>query len=351
MNGNILLLALADSVNPCTIAVMALLLASLLTKKGKREAVLGGILFVMTVYIMYFLYGLGILTFLTTSGLMEILRVVVPPLVLILALWELKSFFFYRPGFISLEMPMFLRPLAKKAIDAAESPLSAILVAALCSLLLLPCSSGPYFTAIPLMGGITDLLLYNLIFVGPMLFIVLAVAFGISPEKVKELRDRHTKTLHLISGILLLLVFFYLTPAGTILRINKPVAITSKSFCKKTVLVVTDPQCPHCQHLKETLSELNICYKEISREEARRLAEERGVVWDGGVPLVIYENTVFYGFPASWQDENGYFTNEEEMCKAIGKPVYEGGSYAYCVLNNGAILGNRRVIEKFIINN
>jgi glutaredoxin len=328
---------------------MALLLASLLTKRGKEEAVLGGILFVATVYVMYFLYGLGILTFLTTSGFMEVLRVVVPALVLLLALWELKSFFFYTPGFVSLEMPMFLRPLAKRAIAAAESPLSAVPVAALCSLLLLPCSSGPYFTALPLMEGAVDLILYNLIFVLPMVLIVAAVAVGVSPEMIKNLRDKHTRAIHLVSGLLLLLVFFYLTPVGTTAAHGTASGGGSAGGCKTTVLVVTDPHCPHCQHLKETLAELGICYKEIPREEAKELAEERGVVWDGGVPLLIYEDTVIYGFPAKYQEENGRFRDEEKMCEAIGSPVYENGEYAYCILNNGAILGNRRVLERFVL--
>ncbi len=337
MEWRVVLLALADSINPCTIAVMALFLATLLMKRGKAQALLGGLLFVATVYLIYLLYGLGLLAFITTTNILNVLRGVTLPLILLLAVWELMAFVFYRPGLTSLEMPLSLRPLVKKIIEGVESPFLAPLIAAICSLLLLPCSSGPYLAALPLMGGLLDLFLYVFIFVLPMAVIVGLLALGVPPQLVKEMRDRYARLFHLISGVLLLLVLLYLFPSP------------SKKTVPCDVLVLLDPHCPHCQHLKEVLTELNICYREISRDEARRLAAERGVEWDGGVPLVIYRDKVFYGFPAAWQDINGYFSNEEEMCRALGRPVYRENKYLYCVLRNGAILGNRRVLEMFVL--
>ncbi len=331
-------MALADSVNPCTLAVMLLLLAVLLSKKGRKDAVLGGILFIVTVYTMYTLYGLGLLTFITTTGLYRVVSFLLPLLILVLALIEIRAYVSYKPGFSSLEMPLKLRPIAGAAISAINNPLTAVPVAVLCSVLLLPCSSGPYLTALFLMKGIDDLLLYNAVFVLPMVALLALVSLGASPERVQELRQRYIREIHLISGLLLLMVFFFLLPI--------PQATSQGSSA--SVLVVASPTCPHCQHLEEVLREMNVGYVLIPPDEGRRLAEERGVNWDGGVPLLIYRDIVIEGFPAKGQEVNGYFRGEENLCKTVGTPVYDGNVYLYCRLKNGAILGNRHVLEMFI---
>ncbi|NPA76814.1 MAG: hypothetical protein GXN93_03610 [Candidatus Diapherotrites archaeon] len=206
-------LALVDSVNPCTIAVMALLLSAVLITKGRKDAILAGILFTATIYIMYLLYGLGILTVIYALGLGAILRVVLKVLLAIMIVAEFAAVVHYSPGFRSMEMPMKFRPVAKKIIKSAENPWMAIPVAALCSVLLLPCSSGPYLSAILLLANtnvekLLYLLYYNLLFVLPMIGIVLLIGWGTKPEKVMEWRNKHIRTLHLIAGVLLLAVFF-----------------------------------------------------------------------------------------------------------------------------------------------
>lgn len=206
-------LALVDAVNPCTLAVQALLLSALVITKGRKGALIGGLLFTSTIYFMYLFYGLGILKILYFLGIENILRIILKALLIIMAAMEIYAFFSYKPGFVSLEMPMKFRPYAKKFLSSVENPLAAIPVAALCSILLLPCSSGPYLSAIMLLAQssiekIAILLYYNIIFVLPMIAITLIVAFGTSPKKVLEWRNKYIKELHLIAGILLLVVFF-----------------------------------------------------------------------------------------------------------------------------------------------
>ncbi len=206
-------LALADSVNPCTIAVMALLISAVLVTKGRRDAVISGLLFTATVYVMYLLYGLGILSIIYVAGWQQVLRFVLKALLIIMAAAEIYAYVNYSPGFRSLEMPKPLRPIAKRAISAVDSPVMAVPVAALCSLLLLPCSSGPYVSALLFLANtklekLIYLLYYNAIFVLPMLGITALVGLGTKPETVMRWRNRHIRTLHLVAGILLLAVFF-----------------------------------------------------------------------------------------------------------------------------------------------
>ncbi|MEM2948206.1 MAG: hypothetical protein QXY05_00050 [Candidatus Anstonellales archaeon] len=207
--------ALVDSINPCTLAVMAMLLAVILLSKGRKETLLAGIVFTGTVFVMYLLFGLGILRVVTTSGLTEIFFTVVTVLALVLAIMEINAYFNYKPGFFAVEMPMFLRPYAKKAIEKATSLPGVIVAAVLCSLFLLPCSSGPYLMVLGLLAKeasalhIMYLVVYNLFFVLPMVMITALIVTGYATvQKISETKEKYIKTIHLISGILLLGVFF-----------------------------------------------------------------------------------------------------------------------------------------------
>ena len=202
-------LALVDSINPCALAVEAALLAILLTK-SRRDVLLGGVLFTITVFFMYLIYGLVLHKIL--SYFYDIIFYFLISLLIILTILEFFAYFKYKPGLISVEMPMKLRPLARKLIERVNNPLMTVPVAIAISLFLLPCSSGPYIIFLGLFKNINwfYLLYYLFIFVLPMIIITLLVYFGTMPEKIKIWREKHIRELHLISGILLLLVLLYL---------------------------------------------------------------------------------------------------------------------------------------------
>ena len=203
-------LALVDAINPCTLAIQAYLLSNILVRKGRRDVLISGLLFSLTIFFMYFLYGLIIKEVL--SYFYSINFFILTFLLSIMVILEFKAYFIYKPGFLSLEMPIFLRPYAKKALDYAYSKFFVILVGILLSLFLLPCSSGPYLVFIDLFSSLNNLFLfiyYLLIFISPMVLITLLVYLGLKPEKVLEFRNKYIRKLHLISGILLLLVLIY----------------------------------------------------------------------------------------------------------------------------------------------
>ncbi|GAF68503.1 unnamed protein product, partial [marine sediment metagenome] len=58
-------LAFVDAVNPCALAVMIIVLMTLLTQnpEKKRQVLLGGLFFILAVFILYFLYGLIMIQF------------------------------------------------------------------------------------------------------------------------------------------------------------------------------------------------------------------------------------------------------------------------------------------------
>jgi len=218
--GRITLLALADSVNPCAIAVLAMvLMAILIQNPEKRKKVLySGLAFVFSVYLGYLFYGLIITQFFRAfAGLLRENSVWVydglAVLCMIIGALNIKDFFYYKKGGFVTEMPIFLRPKVKKIINRITSPAGAFVIGFLVTLFLLPCTIGPYIIASGLLSelgffnAIPWLLYYNIIFVIPMLVIVGLIYLGFSRvEEVSGWKERNIKILHLIAGILLFLV-------------------------------------------------------------------------------------------------------------------------------------------------
>lgn len=218
--GRITLLALADSVNPCEIAVLAMVLISILlaNPKNKKKVLFAGLTFSLAVYIGYLAYGVLIIQFFKVFAefLRESSKYVYNGLAIIamiIGALNIKDFFFYKAGTIGTEMPLFMRPKVKRIIGDITSAKSAFLIGFIVTLFLLPCTIGPYIVASGLLselgtlGALPWLLYYNFIFLLPMLIITFIVYFGLARvEDVSGWKEKNIKKLHLIAGILLLLV-------------------------------------------------------------------------------------------------------------------------------------------------
>jgi len=209
----VVLAALADSVNPCTFAVLVLLLGTLLVA-GKRGKVLqAGFAFILAIYISYFLMGIGIFTAIQAAGVQRPFILAVSGLTVLLGLWNMKDYFAYGKWF-TIEVPQRWRPLVKRLTSSVVSVPGAFVVGVLDSLFLLPCSSGPYIAILALLSktmtraqGILYLLFYNLIFVVPLLVITFGVHFGFTTTaRAERWRSARPGKLHLISGAVMFLL-------------------------------------------------------------------------------------------------------------------------------------------------
>ncbi|MCX6707450.1 MAG: hypothetical protein NT001_04910 [Candidatus Woesearchaeota archaeon] len=207
--------AAVDAINPCAFAVLIILLTTILSasKENKKKALLAGLVFSAAVYLSYFLMGLGLYSAIQVTGVTHIFYIVVSILALVIGLFNIKDYFWYGKWFI-MEVPRAWRPRMKILLKSVTSVPGAFFVGMLVSLFLLPCSSGPYVVIIGLLSktatraaAIPLLLLYNLIFILPMMIITLAIYFGFTTtEKAEEWRQRELKVLHLIAGIIILLL-------------------------------------------------------------------------------------------------------------------------------------------------
>jgi len=205
--------AAVDSINPCTLAVLLLLLTGLVASaERKRNILFAGLAFTSAIYISYFLMGLGIYSAVQATKVTHAFYYLVIVLATVIGVLSIKDYFKYKPGFFAIEIPMKWRPTVKKILTGVTSIPGAAAVGFLCSLFLLPCSSGPYLVILGLLAktstratAIPLLLIYNIIFVMPMAIITLLVHVGKTKlEEVSSFREKYIKLIHLISGIIML---------------------------------------------------------------------------------------------------------------------------------------------------
>jgi cytochrome c biogenesis protein CcdA/glutaredoxin len=215
--------AAVDAINPCAFAVLILLMTTVLATGNRRRALLAGLAFSVAIFLSYLMMGLGLFSAIQSAGVSRTFYVVIGVLAVLIGLFNLKDYLWYGKWFI-MEVPLSWRPRLKSLIKGVTSVPGAFGTGVLVSLFLLPCTSGPYIVILGMLAGsatraaaIPLLVLYNAIFVLPMVVITLAVSFGaMSTEKAEAWRQRRLKHLHLIAGaIILTLGVIMLVTAGT----------------------------------------------------------------------------------------------------------------------------------------
>ncbi|MCS7134551.1 MAG: hypothetical protein NZ889_01695 [Candidatus Pacearchaeota archaeon] len=215
-------LAAADAVNPCELAVLLLALVAILTRypRERKKVLQTGFMFAFAIFFMYLLYGIALINFFdlitrikSVSGVLYKLFGIVG---IILGALNIKDFFAYGTGFIT-EVPRSWRHSMKNLIAKITSPIGAFFVGILVAFFLTPCTMGPYVIASGLLHplgflkALPFLILYNAIFISPMIFVTLAVYFGFKTvEQIQGWREKNIRLLHLIAGLILVAIGFFL---------------------------------------------------------------------------------------------------------------------------------------------
>ncbi|MEE9323534.1 MAG: hypothetical protein V3U72_03225 [Candidatus Aenigmarchaeota archaeon] len=216
----ILFLAGVDAVNPCALAVLILILVGILTREPekKRKILFVGLAFTLAIYVTYFLYGLIIIQVFKTAveaiaGIQLYLYKILGVVAIILGILNIKDFFRYKPGGLATEMPISWRPKVRRITSTVTSTKGAFVIGIFVTLFLLPCTIGPYVIAggilsvISLLETVPWLIIYNMVFVLPMLAITFIIYVGYTTvENVSGWKERNIRYLHLIAGIVMFLL-------------------------------------------------------------------------------------------------------------------------------------------------
>ncbi|MFA5357430.1 MAG: cytochrome c biogenesis CcdA family protein [archaeon] len=204
--------AIVDSINPCAIAVLLILFGALVASGGKKRALKAGIAFTISIYISYFLFGLGLFSAIQISGVSYLFYKLVGALAILVGLANIKDYFWYGGGGFVMEIPRSWRPTLKKMLGTVTSPFGAFVMGFAVCLFELPCTGGPYIFILGLLAeratflsAIPILLLYNMFFVLPLIAITLLLYFGFANvDSASKWKENNLRKLHLVAGLVML---------------------------------------------------------------------------------------------------------------------------------------------------
>lgn len=199
--------AILDSVNPCAFSVLLLTVAFLFSIGQLRSRILtiGGA-YIAGLFLVYLLIGLGILGTLHLFNTPHFMGRVGAILLIVLGLINVINELF--PSFpIKLKIPGVAHHRMAVLMEQASLP-TAFFLGALVGVCEFPCTGGPYLTALGLLHdqttyllGFGYLLLYNLIFILPLVVLLLLASDRGLLAKVDEWQKSERGVMRLGGGL------------------------------------------------------------------------------------------------------------------------------------------------------
>ena len=202
---------LLDGVNPCAFAVLVFLLMALTAAGTKKRAAFTGFSYIAGVYIIYILSGIGIMSVVAVSGLSFQFSIIAGGVAVAVGLIGIMEGFL-RNNSKSLGIPESSKKFISDKIKKASIP-GAFVLGIIVGVFELPCTGGIYLAVLGLLSsemtffeGLPYLILYNIMFVMPLIIIVLLVFFGLSPASADKFREEHKIKLKIAIGTALVLI-------------------------------------------------------------------------------------------------------------------------------------------------
>ncbi|HEV8289964.1 MAG TPA: GAP family protein [Candidatus Norongarragalinales archaeon] len=202
--------AMIDSVNPCAIGVMVLLISTVTAMKRKSDLLRIGFIYIAGIYLTYLLAGLG-LTYgfsLIPIAVAEYISIGVAFIVLTAGVIEVKDFFWYGQG-VSLAIPPEQAKKIHKMAKTVTVP-GLLFLGAFVAAVELPCTGGAYLAITNLLSQNFDftafllLLIYNVFYVLPLVIILLLAYFGQNIVDIKRWKQETRPYLRLGIGLMLI---------------------------------------------------------------------------------------------------------------------------------------------------
>ena len=199
--------ALIDSVNPCAFSMLLLTVAFLLSVGKLRSNVLQiGSAYIVGLFLVYLLIGLGLLQTLHIFDTPHFMANVGAGLLVLLGLINITNEFV--PAFpVKLAIPHSAHKKMAVLMERASVP-TAFVLGGLVGVCEFPCTGGPYLMVLGLLhdqtsyyAGVGYLLLYNVIFVSPLVLILLFASNHSLLGKVQQWQQLRRGAMRLWGGI------------------------------------------------------------------------------------------------------------------------------------------------------
>ena len=232
----IIFAGLLDGINPCAMGALIFFITFLtVAGRKKREIIMVGISYTLAVFVTYYLIGIGLLSFVSSLSIFKVIARWVYLATAILAaglgVFSIVDYIRAKKGDIGdmvLKLPNGLRKRIHRFMISANEPrkrrnfiLAALVTGFLVSLLELACTGQVYLPTIIFVMGIPGLrlkaylylLLYNLMFILPLLAVFIVSYFGATSEQLNAMLQQKTAIIKLFTALL------FFTMAGLLFRV------------------------------------------------------------------------------------------------------------------------------------
>lgn len=210
--------SLIDSINPCAFSVLLITIAFLAQAGSSRSGILrlGGA-YIAGIFVVYLLIGLGILKALHLFNTPHFMAKAGAALLIAVGLVDILGQFF--PSFpLKLRIPKSAHG-AIAGLMGKASVSAAFLLGVLVGMCEFPCTGGPYLMVLGLLhdtgtywSGFGYLILYNIVFVLPLVIILFIASDRALLGKVQEWKKNETSAMRLWGGVAMvvlgILIFF-----------------------------------------------------------------------------------------------------------------------------------------------
>lgn len=208
----VLISGFLDGINPCAFAVLLFFIAFLFSlKKSKKSIWKMGVVYISAIFLAYLLIGFGLLKAIMFSDAPHFMAKLGAWLVIALGIINLLNHFF--PKFpIKLQIPHASKATLNTWMHKSTLP-AAFVLGFLVGLCTFPCSGGIYVAIIGLLAaqttywsGVGFLLIYNLMFVLPLIIILILASNKYTVEKLTKLEKSESSRMKILSALTMLVL-------------------------------------------------------------------------------------------------------------------------------------------------
>lgn len=210
----VLAAGIVDGINPCAFTVLLLFITALLTTlraegdsvKAVRARMLGlGVIYIAAIFFTYLALGVGLIESLDFFTRQHVPARLGALLAVLFGLWMLKDYFLPELGW-RLQAPGKVSDYARQAARTATVP-AMIAGGFLIGLCTVPCSGAVYLGVLSLLAlqptallGYSYLLLYNVVFVLPLVVILIAASARPTLGRLAHWNLHHKEWVRLVLG-------------------------------------------------------------------------------------------------------------------------------------------------------
>jgi cytochrome c biogenesis protein CcdA len=207
--------SLVDSINPCAFSVLLISIAFLASLGASRKKMIVlGLSYIFGIFAVYLFIGLGLLRVLDFFGIPNFMGKVGATILLLFGLSNVLSYIF--PNFpIEFKIPKSAH--SKMAVFMGKASfVGSFILGALVALFEFPCTGGPYLLILGLLHdgggayikGLGYLLIYNLIFVSPLVFLLIAASNKELTAKMEGLKKKAAGAGKMWGGLAMIILAF-----------------------------------------------------------------------------------------------------------------------------------------------